>query len=310
MPIDVNFKLKNKEELARFCRALSTVERLEILELISKKHCNIYEISNELHISYPTALRLVNQLYDAGLIFITEQKTEKNTISKNCSIRMEHILISIFDEYEAKDSRVTVLSQGIGMYSNCDIMLPCGLWSKDGQIYRTDDIQSFWHPDRIKAQLLCFSAGNVEYQFMKPFQSVGEINAIEISFESCSEAPNYRMDWKSDITVWLNDSEIGTWTSPSDFGGRRGQFTPVWWPLYSTQYGMLKTFRVDGQGCYLDEVKISNKKLSDIRFDKNFIKLNIGIKKEALNQGGINLFGKEFGDYSQDIVMKIFHNKS
>ena len=35
------------------------------------------------------------------------------------------------------------------------------------------------------------------------------------------------------------------------------------------------------------------------------IKLTIGIKDDAVHKGGINLFGKNFGDYDQAIVMTI-----
>lgn len=49
------------------------------------------------------------------------------------------------------------------------------------------------------------------------------------AIEICSEAPNHKDDWPSDITVWINNHEVGTWTSPSDFGGERGVLTPAWW---------------------------------------------------------------------------------
>ncbi|MEI3204121.1 MAG: hypothetical protein V8S73_05705 [Lachnospiraceae bacterium] len=36
--------------------------------------------------------------------------------------------------------------------------------------------------------------------------------------EICSEAPGYKEDWKSDLTLWVNDVEVGTWTCPGDLG--------------------------------------------------------------------------------------------
>ena len=40
-----------------------------------------------------------------------------------------------------------------------------------------------------------------------------------------------------------------------------------------------------------------------------YISVKIGIKEEAKNIGGISIFGKSFGDYPQDIVMKLEYDK-
>jgi len=41
--------------------------------------------------------------------------------------------------------------------------------------------------------------------------------------------PGTNADWPSDISLWVNDVKIGTWTSPGDYGDRRGVHTPRWW---------------------------------------------------------------------------------
>ena len=75
--------------------------------------------------------------------------------------------------------------------------------------------------------------------------------------EVCSEAPLYNLNWPSDMTVWINGVEIGTWTSPSDFGGERGQLTPEWWPLRNTQYGLLKVWHVSERDSEVDGRPVS-----------------------------------------------------
>ena len=45
-------------------------------------------------------------------------------------------------------------------------------------------------------------------------------------------------------TLWINDVAVGTWTSPGDYGDRRGIYTPTWWKLEGSQYGKLKTWRI------------------------------------------------------------------
>lgn len=126
--------------------------------------------------------------------------------------------------------------------------------------------------------------------------------------ELCSEAPGYDHNWPSDITIWINDIEIGTWTSPGDFGDRRGMLNPHWLPDNHTQYGLLKTWKVDNGGSFLDDVEISKVKLDELNLHMNkLISLRIGIKQNAKHIGGINIFGKQFGDYNQDIIMRIIY---
>lgn len=122
----------------------------------------------------------------------------------------------------------------------------------------------------------------------------------------CSEAPGYEQDWPSDITVRVNGMEIGMWTSPGDFGDRRGRLNPQWWPDGSTQYGSLKTWHVNREQTTLDREKVSDVSLNELNITKSpKIRLQIGIHPEAVHQGGLNLFGRGFGDYEQNIIMKI-----
>ncbi|MFX9246770.1 transcriptional regulator, partial [Acinetobacter baumannii] len=88
---------------------------------------------------------------------------------------------------------------------------------------------SFYEPDKVNAQLLWFKQGYVEYRFPNrtPYDCL--LTGIEVSMEICSEAPLHNPDWPSDITLWINGVETGTWQSPGDFGGERGLLTPVWW---------------------------------------------------------------------------------
>ncbi len=55
--------------------------------------------------------------------------------------------------------------------------------------------------------------------------------SVQFSAELCSEAPLHNDDYPSDITVRVNGVELGTWTSPGDFGGERGRLTPDWWEV-------------------------------------------------------------------------------
>jgi predicted transcriptional regulator len=133
-----------------------------------------------------------------------------------------------------------------------------------------------------------------------------DVKWLEISFEACSEAPMYRDPWKSDIEVAVNGKPIGIWVSPSDNGGRRGLLNPPWWSDTSTQYGFLKTWRIDQSGTYLENVPVSAVTIMDLNLNTQpYIAVRIGVSAQAEHVGGMNLFGKGFGDYEQDLVMRV-----
>ena len=101
------------------------------------------------------------------------------------------------------------------------------------------------NPDRMNAGLMWFTRGFVEYQFPNNARLVGkDVVALGFSFELSSEVPGTSADWPSDITIAINAKEVGVWTSPGDFGDKRGVYTPDWWKLKGSQYGKLKSWRV------------------------------------------------------------------
>jgi predicted transcriptional regulator len=180
------------------------------------------------------------------------------------------------------------------------------LLSHERNLGENDNPAAFYDPSRFQAQLLWFQQGYVEYRFSSYEITGREVRCMAISFEACSEAPNYRKDWPSDITVSINGVELGTWCCPGDFGGRQGRCTPEWWLPSSTQYGLLKRWKVMADGCYLDDVRISDVTLEQLHLtDKPYIAVRIGVKPDAVHQGGINLFGERFGDHNQAIVMRL-----
>ena len=309
MPLDITLNIAEREKVVKMAKALGSPERLAIIELLTMKNYNMYELSHKLNIPFATVSRHINVLYGADVIFINEGRSRKHTVMKTCSLRMSNILISLYSGYNPflNNDKFFSHTMPIGLYSECRVVPPCGMWSDEGEIAQIDNPLSFFHEDRIKAQLLCFSKGFVEYKFMNNCYDTRNVTGVEAVFECCSEAPNYRLDWPSDITVWLNGTEIGTWQSPSDFGGRSGRLNPKWWPAGVTQYGMLKSFKIDGGGAYIDGVKCSEATLNDVDvYREMFLTLKIGIKDGAQNQGGLNLFGERFGDYPQNITIKTY----
>ena len=195
----------------------------------------------------------------------------------------------------------------IGLFSHCHIKAPCGINGIDATLGNVDNPRVFFYPQRVAAENIWFDYGTISYNFPSPTPTQIFQNSISFSFEICSETVYYNNDWPSDITVSINNLEILTFTSEGDFGGRRGNYTPSFWPITSTQYGKLKTISVTREGVFLNGIlKHRQITFEDLKlFEGNAIRLTLEVKENAVHRGGMNLFGKNFGDYPQGIIMKI-----
>jgi len=76
--------------------------------------------------------------------------------------------------------------------------------------------------------------------------------------------------------------------------------------LSSAQYGFLVKWRIDDQGCFVNDEKVKNSPVyKDLKIEeKSDLRIRIGVAPNAKNKGGLNLFGKHYGDFEQDIVLK------
>lgn len=306
---EIELTLDDPERLRLVAKALGSEVRLHIMQMLDECSMNIEELSQRMGVPISTVSNNVVVLEEAGLVR-TERQNGIRGVMKLCSRKRDKITIELTRRMQ-REKQSFFQHMPIGHYSDCDVEPVCGLVGPQGAIGDQDVPETFYDPERYNAQLLWFQRGYVEYRFSNQMLRQSRVDCLEISFEACSEAPDYRMDWKSDITVWVNGIELGTWRSPGDFGGRKGRNTPDWWPLKSTNYGLLKRWRVDDQGCALDDKYISGVTLSQLRLDeKPYISVRIGIRKDAEYQGGINLFGEGFGDYSQSIILRMDCHKN
>lgn len=298
------------DELYKTCHALGSKERIAILNLIQTRPMTIKELSQILNLPVSSITLHTNILNEGNLINI-EYKPNKKGLVKLCSRAVNTILILI-DNVENNEELIEQnYEMPIGNFTDINIKSPCGIAGKYSGIGEYDEISTFYLPNRHKAELLWFSDGDITYKFPNTIKDPSNVNSIEFSLEICSETLYSRNDWPSDITFWINDKEITTWTSPGDFGGRRGKYTPDYWFINSTQYGILKNIKIDKNGIYLDNNLISNNlTLDDINLmNSNSIDFKIGIKPDAVHKGGINIFGKNFGDHDQAIIMKVVSKK-
>ena len=203
---------------------------------------------------------------------------------------------------ESSSNNTYFLEIPIGSFSSHQVSAPCAMCSDTEAIKPLDDPVVFNSSFKSKCELLSFTKGWVEYSILTHEFQAHKINSITFSMEICSECPNYNNHWKSDITFWINGIEVATYRSLGDYGGRRGNLTPQWWANGSTQYGMLVNLTITDNGTFINGEKVTEISLRDIYPTKfSDLKFRIGVKDNARYVGGINLFGKNFGDYNQAI---------
>jgi predicted transcriptional regulator len=246
------------------------------------------------------------QILEEADLLRTETIKARKGQQKICATRYDEVIIRFDGGAKAVDDLIEI-AMPLGLYTSCQVAAPCGLCSTDGIIGLLDVPDLFLDPSRMRASLIWFSRGYVEYKFPNNAKVAGAaIDAMEICLELSSEVPGTNSDWPSDISIWINDVHVGIWTSPGDYGDRRGTFTPRWWKLEGSQYGVLVTWSVRGDGSHVNGEPCSAVTLADLDLDQHHsIRLRIGIDAAAEHPGGLNIFGRGFGNHDQDIVMRL-----
>lgn len=301
--------IKALDKNVGFFQALASKTRLKIISLIQNQEMSIKEISMHLNISSAIVTKHINILEKADIVE-SYSKPGIRGLLKLCTLKTDEVLVILNNNLENAHKKFIEINIPIGSYSNFCINPPCGLASKDKLIGILDDPRYFSSPDRLHTSIIWFTSGYIEYPIPTYDIDFQNLEEIEISLEICSEAPGYNNSFKSDIYFYLNDMELGKWTSPGDFGDKKGIFTPAWWELGS-EYGLFKTLRINNTGVYLDGIKLNTICLNDIiskNKDKMFLKINVPDNTEY--PGGINIFGKNFGNFNQDIKIKCYYSST
>lgn len=295
------------EMMEKIAVALSSKIRRDILRTVNDLSYNISEIAKILDMPISTVAFHVKHLREAGLVHVQERMMTRG-VEKVVSHSVDEIVLNCTIPRQVCETTTTKFQIPIGSYTDCKVVRTCGMASAESMIGIDDTPSIFYGVERNNAQLIWLAQGYLEYRIPNYYLENEEATELLFSVELCSEAPNYRNDWPSDITFWVNGHELCTWTSPGDFGGRRGRLNPSWWLDISTQYGVLKNIRINERGVYLDEHKMSSMKISKLHVeDGDYFTFRIGVKPDAQNVGGFNIFGEKFGDYEQAINVRIEH---
>ncbi|SFJ78944.1 Predicted transcriptional regulator [Paenibacillus sp. UNC496MF] len=300
---------ESRQDLLRFpssrivdvAKALSGDVRVRILEALGEKPMSISQLAEALGVAQPTISINVQILESVELVSSALGANREKICSATCRSIQLDLPVKLGEGLH----RTEELHMPIGMFSHCSVQPTCGIVTKECvHVGSVDDPRSFYMPERFEASLLWFSgAGYVEYYFANPMPPGVTIDELGFSAELCAEASSFQMDWPSDISLYINDILVGTYTSPGDLGDRKGKLTPDKWRS-GTEYGQLTEWRVTGEGSRVNGAASSPATVDALGLQYNKpIRVRLEVVEDAVNCRGLNLFGSDFGDHRQDLVL-------
>ncbi len=296
--------ISNLSQALPLFKCLGSDIRISVLELLTiNGPMQMKNIADELGITPGSLSPHIKMLVDTGLINI-KFDAGKHGLQRTCSIVEDKIIIDFEAAVNSKNIYETEI--GVGLYSDYNVYPTCGISTPDHLIGSVDDPKFFSDPERISAGILWFTIGYIEYMIPNYLEDSQEPVELLLSFEIASEAPGIREDWPSDITFSINNIPVCMWTAPGDFGKNAGIYTPEWWDPNWNQYGLLKFLSINDTGTFIDGVKVSDVTLSDINIvPASPIKVKMAVSENGPHKGGLTLYGRSFGNYSQDIKVRM-----
>ena len=303
-------KKTDRENICSLAYALGNEKRLDILEAINVPPYtfSIAELSEKLGMPITTLAYNLNILENAALVKYEYHNSPKGEI-RIYGRALQSATLLLYNKYVQTSKRIETDIQEvkIGGYANF-YGGELGLVTRERLFYTINN--NCFSPHRFDAELVYTPVGIIEYYFDNTIAKNHKVSSITFSLEICSEAPYYDANYKSDVTFWVNDKELTTHMLVGDFGDRPGKLNPSWWSEHrNTQYGQILTVSVNDKGVLVNGSPVNgNVTLSDLDLDKdNKISFKFGNKNTATHPGGFNLFGKGFGDYTQDIVLQTLY---
>lgn len=302
-------EIAGTDELMQVCKALSAPLRVQILRCILEHgSMNLNALAEALGVTNGAMTAHIKLLSAAGLVSI-ENRNGRHGVQKVCRVEETRLILDLLPDRALRNAYETEIP--IGSYTDCQAYPTCGLATREHIIGQMDDPRYFDDPERYQAGILWMMEGTLSYRVPNYLRVDERLLEIQIIQELSSEAPGSCEDWPSDIHFAINDVELGFWTSPGDFGSKRGIYTPQWWYTGLNQYGLLKTLTVNGQGSFIDGQRISRATLADLNILPGMpLVYRLSVNRQDRSTGGMTLFGTGFGNYSQDIRVRLIYEKT
>lgn len=308
--------------VAPVVKALSNDVRLKILSMLSDGDRNIQSIAEQLGMSKTATLVHINVLEKAG--FITSRYRTGSAGNMRVCHKEYDRLVFDFEPMKTEEDEETYYESEIpvGNYFNFDAWAPCGLATHNHIILKWDDPTSFFNVARVEAALVWTAFGYLEYRIPLDPLFVGKhITKVRILMEASAHhmVKNHKAlclppgisaeqitEDSTDLTFWVNGTEIGTCNVGVGAEREEAVFTPTWWRTLP-YHGELVQLSLNDGGCFINKKKTCEQTGAQIlaRQDRYFT-LRVGIKPDAASMNGFMLFGRDFGRYNHGLLVKFF----
>lgn len=312
---DITLSIIQSDDLpliAKLCEALGNETRLKIIKLLQKSPFirSVPQLVKELSIPKTTLMHHLTKLEEVNILSIFYKSSRHATVRYiGRDLRSLHVTLYCNEEEQTMQTFSEVQSLGVGQFTDFSGIALSFATKKELFRLITD---CCFIPQRFDAGLVYANFGKITYYFNNNTAKQYRITELNLSLEICSEAPYFDNEQKSDITFWINRQEIATYRSEGDYGDRRGKLNPEWWPNINSQYGKLLVLTIREECVLLNgELATSKVRLSDLALQNgNKIVVTLGNKDTAEYPNGFNLFGKDFGDFAQDICLELKYNNA
>ena len=194
------------EQGIKVMQALGNETRLLMLSLLSHRTLNLSALAEAINLPQSTTAFHLKQLEGAGLVnvqYLPGTRGQQKLISK----RYDEVHFKLPGVAIESASNVVEVSMPVGNYKRITVKPTCGIATDTKYIGMIDDVRSFYEPEHVFAQILWFRQGFVEYDFPNNIPYGSQATELQFAMEICSEAPEYDLDWPSDITLSVNGVE-------------------------------------------------------------------------------------------------------
>ena len=286
-------------------KALGSSVRMRIVELLAARgRMNLNEIAGALGLTNGALTSHIRKLEEAGIIHVSAEAAGRGS-QKLCSLGIDQLLLSVGKPQEKQNIKVYETEIRVGHYSDYSVKAGCGIATKDKCVGGIDDPRAFAYPERLEAELIWFHDGYVEYRIPNLLPAGQRIVQLTMSLEIASALCGEAQDAGTRIEFYLNGGKVGEWFSFTDRDNTKGIYTPPWWNRRAGQHGFLKMLVMNRSGTYLDGRKISDVSPADWKLDdRSELRFRFQTAKDD-GGDGIALFGSGFGNYNQDIMVRI-----
>lgn len=160
-----NFLVIDPEKDLAAIKGISSLARVKLLKELSKRPgINVNDLAQVSDLPQSSVSAHLQVLEKAGLIRTEMQKARKGN-QKICFAVYDELVVTFHPTTQSLSSDVIEVSMPLGLYTNNNVTGPCGICSVEGVLGLLDVPETFMDPERMKASLLWFTSGFVEYQF-------------------------------------------------------------------------------------------------------------------------------------------------